>query len=370
MDKWLRQGDIIVRGEGEMTISELMVRLTKDRYDLGDIKGISFKDEGGNIQNNPSRALLTSEELSDLPVPTYNQETRDKVSTSPLETSRGCPHDCDFCSVTNFYGKSYRTKSVENVLAQFENIRNRGNPKGLVNNIFCIDDNVAGAPKKTVNLFEQLIKKRIDKRVILQTTVQSAYNERLLELFKQANVETLCVGIESIVDSTLESYNKVFSAAKNKEAIKIFRDFGFWVHGMMVLGGEGDTKESLKETSEWIKENFDSAQLLPPTPLPGTRLYERMQQEGRILTNDTSLYDCQHVVIRPKNLSPIELQETIIGMYKDFYSFWAGMKRTIKSNSPWKSAAFTLFAQTSNGFKGVFNNPQFKNHLNFLKSVS
>jgi len=210
------------------------------------------------------------------------------------------------------------------------------------------------------------------KSRIAQVTINAARNDNLLNSLKRAGINLLCVGIESLSDDTLKEFNKPFTAEKNKEAIKKFRKAGFSIHGMMIIGGDGDTPESLKKTSEWINENLDSVQLSPPIPLPGTRFYDRIEKEGRILTKKWFLYGVQNLVIKPKNFTPYELQTTINKMYEDFYS----LKNTLKKikNSPNKLfniiISFLASAPLIGLINKILNSPTSKAHLEFLKSVS
>ena len=139
---------------------------------------------------------------------------------------------------------------------------------------------------------------------------------------------------------------------------------------MMIFGLDGDTKEVYKETLSWMNNNLNSMQLFPIVPGKGTRFHKRMEEEKRILSNDWSLYDGHHVLIRPKNFTPYELQNKIIEAYKNFYS----VKNTIKRlrNSPNKRLALGLMTYTNlfGGISKIVNSNQMKSHLEFLKSVS
>ena len=364
-EEWLKQGgaDIIVRGEGDRTIKLLMERLEKQPDYLDDIDGLAFKN-GNNIKiTNPVR-LLTPEELGQLPHPIYDVAIS-KVAMPVIITSLGCPFNCDFCGVTEFYGNKYRTKPNSYVLEDLAATMDWPKPP------FFGDDNFAGSPRRAIELCDMIYDTKLARPgSAVQLSVAAAKNPKLLEALKRAGISSVYVGIESIVDETLDSLGKPFNAEQNREAIKIFKEAGFWVHGMMMPGGEGDTLETLEETSEWINENLDSLQLFPPGPLPGTRLTKKMHEEGRILSTNYSSYDGQHVLIRPKNISPYDLQVKIFDMYKSFYSFGKSLRRL--KTSPQKKLAWKIFLYTNvfRGIKKVMNSPETRQHLEFLKYIS
>jgi len=360
-EDWLRDVDIVVMGEGEKTISELMERLIESPNNLDDINGLAFK-KGKEIEITKPRKLLTSEELSQLPHPFYNPKTRGEITTGVIETSRGCPNDCDFCTVTKFYGRQYRTKSIDYVIEEMKQIKDIGEYS------FFTDDNLTAIPNRAVKLLEAIAENGLKKYSLAQTTIKLADKPELMHALKIAGIKALCIGIESINDITLQNYKKPYTAKQNKEAIKTLKKAGFWIHGMMMLGGEGDTIETLKETSAWINQNLDSAQLFSPIPIPGSHFFDKMKEQGRILTKDWSLYDGQHVITRPKHLTPYELQKIIYNMYEDFYSVKNSLKRL--KYSPNRILSLEILAYTQVKGRKMLYNPQSNQHLEFLKSVS
>ncbi len=130
----------------------------------------------------------------------------------------------------------------------------------------------------------------------------------------------------------------------------------------------------MAETSEWINENPDGAELFAPTPYLGTRFRDELQAEGRILTDDLSLYDGQHVVFRPKHFTPLKLQETINRMYRSFYSpAWVLRRLTKGPHTALDHRRNTLLIHgyvIVKGLRTVCSGRQSKAHLEFLKAVS
>lgn len=362
-EDWLNHVDVVVRGEGEATLRDLMGGLSEDSSSLDGINGISYF-KNGEQKVNPSRPLLSEKELGEMPHPFYDEIVSRQIRTGTIETTRGCPHDCDYCGVTSMYGNAYRRRPIQWTLEEMSRINGHGKKT------FIVDDNITPGGPKDIERLEAIAGMREKgKTRLAQITVYAARNEKLLNALKEADVDMLCVGIESLSDETLKDLGKSSDAALNRWAIPRFREAGFFVHGMMMIGGDGDSDESLRETEEWANYNLDSVQYFTPIPIPGTRFREEMKAEGRILSNDWSLYDAQHVLLRPVNFTPIELQLRIEDMYRSFYS--VRNLGNILKNSPKKKAAITLsMIALLGGLGKLFNNPQSAAYKEFLKSVS
>lgn len=360
---WLADGgtDVVVLREGERTLVDLLEKLGS--HNLDDVNGIAYR-RNGSIRVTDPRALMTSEELAELPHPYYDEKTRRKVNVAMMEASRGCPHNCDFCTVTQFYGRATRRKPAEYVATGLDQIKKMGRE------LFFVDDEFTMSPKHTLNLLEQIINRDLRRTASAQVTVKAAKNPELIKYLKRAGIEILQIGIESIDDETLASYGKPNTAAQNKEAIEILRDAGFWIHGMLMPGGDGDTIDKLWSMFEWATNSLDSIQLTPPVPFVGTRMNQTMREQGRILSDEAYLYDGHSVLVRPKNITPFELQNTICQMYEKFYSLKQGARRFLSSPKKILQAGI-MFQLLGRGLKDkVLYSPQAIAHLEFLKGVS
>lgn len=190
--------DIVVIGEGEKTILELMNKLIEDPKNLDDVNGLAFKN-GKEIIITKPRELLTSEELSHLPHPFYDVDLRAKLSAGVIETSRGCPNNCDFCTVTKVYGRRYRVKSVDYVIRELKRIEDIGKY------LFFSDDNLIAIPNKAMELLSAIAENNLNKKYAgAQTTIKIADRPELMQALKKARINALCIGIESINDETLK----------------------------------------------------------------------------------------------------------------------------------------------------------------------
>lgn len=359
----LEWADVVVRGEGDKTIIELLDKLEK-KESLKTVKGISF-NSGGNVINNPDREFLTEKELSALPFPEYSLYPAKTVGV--VSTSRGCPYACNFCSVTKLYGYRYRRKSNEHILKEIDSTLKH------FKDIFFTDDNFAAKKSETKELLRTLIDHRTKGTgYSCQLSINSAFtsfqnNEidtEFIGLLKTLGVFTVYLGIESVNEETLKSFNKPATVERNKLAVKAFREGGLWVHGMMIIGGDGDTEQSLKETLSWAEQNLDSVQFLVPIPFPGTQFTEEMEKQERVFTKNYFLYDGIHVLIKPKNFSPYQLQLKLMDMHKKFYSF-KNNPYIKNSKYPWKKRLVHAYARKI--LWDIEHEPQTRVHLQKLK---
>jgi len=288
-----------------------------------------------------------------------------------VETARGCPMDCEFCSVTAFNGRMYRARPVEEVLDELETTDKK--------NIFFSDNTILGYGKKAeeraIRLFRGMIDRGLNKRWYSQVGIDIMDNPDLLKWAKKSGCSGLAIGFESISEDALQAMHKVrnlkLGVEKYEEGIKRVHDHGIPIAGAFVLGSDGDTKEVFQRTTEFVLDaNVDASQFTIITPLPGTRLYSSLQQEGRLLyTNyphDWTHYDFTEVVFKPKHMTPDELMEGVTQMYRDTSSRARSLKR-----------AFTTFIQTKSligAFIGyAWNRPSgslWMKKYEYMKSVS
>ena len=313
-DEAMQFADYVVRGEAEYSFPALVEAMRENRLPE-DIPGVSYWHQH-QIQHNQGNNCWA--DVNTLPPPDLslirNYYSRN-VRTYPVITSRGCPHDCSFCSVTAMFGHRFRYKENEQVLEELS--RYQGG------NVFIVDDNFAAHKKHTKELLREMLERKISlKWWGVQVRSEIAQDEELLDLMKQNNAGMVFLGLESINPETLASYNKSQNVEEVAENIRRFHDYNIRVHGMFVFGGDGDTRETIKDTVDFaLDARIDTVQFLTLTPIPGTRQYEQLESEGRLLTHNWELYDGHHAVFKPKKMSAEELQEDTIRAHKRFYSF-------------------------------------------------
>jgi radical SAM superfamily enzyme YgiQ (UPF0313 family) len=252
--------------------------------------------------------------LDHLPYPDFSLIKGYKPSsfTIPISTSRGCPFDCTFCSVTKIFGRKYRFRSAENVMGELSS-RNEGP-------FFFCDDNFTANPRRACALLRLMVRRKIGK-FSCQVRCDATKNKKLVRLMARAGCNTVFVGFESVNAKTLEMYQKKQSLEDIKKAIRAFHDKKIGVHGMFVLGSDEDSENTIWETLKFaIKQKIDTIQMAILTPFPGTKVHEELQKQKRIFSLDWGLYDGQHVVFKPKLLSARQLQLNVVKAYTKFYS--------------------------------------------------
>ena len=317
----LKYADYVVRGEGEETLVELLEHLEKG-LPLDTIKGLSFTREPGEIVHTPARELLES--LEDAPIPDFSLVHKwEKAMVVPVATSRGCPFDCKFCSVIHMFGRKYRFKSIDRVIAE---IRAAAPKKG---HVFFIDDNFAANKKRTKELLRALIANNIKAEWSAQVRTDVAKDPELLDLMEKAGCFSVYIGFESINPQTLSLYNKGQKLEDIENAIREVKKHNINIHGMFVLGSDMDDIQTIRSTEKFARKlAIDSIQFMMLTPLPGTPVFEDLKTSGRLIHTDWSKYDAHHAVFEPKQMTAYELHvETLKAMAK-FYS-WRSILRNL-----------------------------------------
>lgn len=307
----LNYGDYVMVGEAEETFPELVNTLANDG-DLDEVPNLYYKEDGEPVFTYEKK---TSPAPDDLPIPDLSLiEGHENLKIYPIMTTRGCPHGCTFCCVTSMFGRKYRLSSIERVLAQVERYQGR--------HIFFCDDNFTVSTDRCKELLSEMLRRDIlPSRWNAQVRADTFKDDELLDLMRRTNCGRVFVGFESIDDQVLEEYHKHQTVQDIKNCIAGYHEHGIAVHGMFMFGAEGDTMETFPRTIGFAEEhNLDTAQFLVLTPVPGSELFNRLDEEGRIFTYDWSLYDGHHVVFEPQHMSPLDLQLGSLRANRMFYS--------------------------------------------------
>lgn len=299
----------------------------------------------------------------------YRQVQRPDVDLSPLpdwsgfdnmsgdyvvgavQTTRGCPFDCNFCDVIHLFGRQPRHKSVAKVLAEVAELERRG-----MRSVFFCDDNFIGRPKYAKDLLRGLIELNATFKKPLgfstQLTVNVADDEEMMELIADANFQWVLIGIESPRQSSLREANKPQNVKVDLvDAVRLVQSYGVQVKGNMIVGFDHDDAAIFDETFEFLKAaNILNVSVSLLKALPGTPLMARLMQEGRLI--DTTTEDFSDRTRAMTNIIPLQLSR--VELFKGYQSllervhsweyaghaakgFLNGIKRM--PNVPWKPAA-------------------------------
>jgi len=292
--------DSVVIGEAE----GIWMQLLSD-YKSGKLKKFYQRTEWANLEN--------------LPIPRRDLiKAKSCLLSYTVQTSRGCPFGCNFCSVSLFFGNTYRFRPIADVVNEVKSLKSKY--------LFFVDDNIVGNRRRAKELFKALIPYK--KKWISQATATFAKDEELLKLAAQAGCTAMFIGYESLSPASLKEAGKSFNIVKHyKEGINRMHDYGILVHGAFIFGFDHDDASIFERTVEFVNDvKIDSASFAPLTPYPGTRIYEKLLQENRIITRDWSKYG-GGVVFRPKLMSPDTLFEGIKWTWKMCYSYKSILSR-------------------------------------------
>jgi radical SAM superfamily enzyme YgiQ (UPF0313 family) len=256
----------------------------------------------------------------------------------PVMTTRGCPYSCDFCCVSDLYGKKIRHAPIANVVRDIEESENR---------IFIfLDDNIIGEPRYAKELFRAI--KPLKIKWVGQASISFVHDTELMKLAADSGCAALFFGLESVSELQLKKMRKsIKDVEKMGEAVKKIRGFGIHFHASFVFGFDNDTKAIFPDTLEFIrKSKINTASFNILTPYPGTAVYKQFKSEGRLLTDNWKYYDHSTVVFRPKNMTPYELQSGEIMVKKEFSSMFSIIK-----NLPWNMSHPLLYLAMNLGVR-------------------
>ncbi len=248
--------------------------------------------------------------LKNMPIPRRELFSKN-YEIEVIQTTRGCPFDCEFCVVTKFNGSKFRTRPAEEVLDELETIKSKI--------VYFLDDNFFGGyngKNRALDVFKGMIQRKIKKYWATQTSINISDDEEVLRYAFKSGCRGVYIGIESVDIENLKQIKKTTNLKLGNEgiikAIKRFHKHGIAVLGAFVFGCDNDDPSIFPKTIDFInKSGLDSFDLSMMMPYPGTKLYDRLEKEERLLLSNFpeqwSLFDEQNVLLKPKNISIIDL---------------------------------------------------------------
>ena len=245
-----------------------------------------------------------------------------------IVVSRGCPHSCDFCYKEAFFegGKSFYTQTVDDALIEIERLPGR--------HLYFLDDHLFGNPRFAAALFDGM--KGMGRLWQAAGTVKSILEPSLLEKAVDCGLRSLFVGFETLNPTNLRQQNKYQNLNRNyTAAIRRLHNLGVMVNGSFVFGMDDDDESVFTHTVEWaIEQSIETATFHILTPYPGTALYQRMEAQGRMTSNNWDLFDTRHTVFRPARISAEALEKGYWRAYQDFYR-WSSIGRSAWKKPDW-----------------------------------
>jgi radical SAM superfamily enzyme YgiQ (UPF0313 family) len=248
--------------------------------------------------------------------------------TNTVVTSQGCPWKCDFCyrSSPNIPSR-YKMKPLRSVLAEIASLGTR--------HVFFIDDNFIGNPNRARALMQALMPLGLTWHAAVSADV--GRHEDILDLMALTGCRSLFIGFETLNERNIAASGKRQNrVAEYGETIRKIHERGMMVNASLVFGFDDDTTGTFPATLDWLtarKVETMTAHIL--TPFPGTRLYNRLLGEGRMVDFDLAHYNTARAVFRPLRMAPQELEEGLRWMYREFYSWRRIYQRLPEAPGQW-----------------------------------
>jgi radical SAM superfamily enzyme YgiQ (UPF0313 family) len=243
------------------------------------------------------------------------QPINGKYEVASLQTSRGCPVGCEYCGVTKFNGAPIRRRNIDDIVDEWNST--------IKPFIFVVDDNFFGVGPKHAewakDLLREIIKRGKRRLWFSQTTINMGDDEEGLRLAYKAGCRGMLIGFETFNRESLQNYHKGVNrnnVDRYKELVDGFHRAGISVFGAFIIGADEDDEQTVADTAvQSVKLGIDTIQITNLTPLPGTRMYERLMQEGRIFAtrypDDWERYTFVETVFHPKKMTAQRLDEVI-----------------------------------------------------------
>ncbi len=346
--------DVIVRGEGELTLVDL-VNVAKTSGSFADINGVSFQ-KSGRVFHNPDRPLIAN--LDELPMPAYHfvedhirkyhfaMMAGSKAIYALVEGSRGCPHRCTFCSQWKHWRGTWRSKSPKRIADEFEFLCSDYGAEFL----WLTDDNFPLGPSAG-NLCDEIVSRGIAEDIMwfVQARCDDMIRHSdLLPRMRAAGNMWILTGAESGSEETLRNVKKGTSPDQTGDAVRLMKKSGIFAQTTFIIGHRDDTHKTLSDLREFVNRiDPDLAIFMLLTPFPGTDVYEEAQRNGWVEDTNWANYDMIHPIMPTETLSREELREELVHCYRAFYGSWSRRFRGIFSSNKLKRRTYGYMASQS-----------------------
>ncbi|MEM9444741.1 MAG: radical SAM protein [Verrucomicrobiota bacterium] len=266
-----------------------------------------------------------------------------------IVVSRGCPHTCDFCYKEAFFegGNSFYVKKVDEALAEIERLPGK--------HLYFLDDHLLGNHQFASMLFDGM--KGMGRLWQGASTINAVLKPGLLEKAVKAGLRSLFVGLETLDETNLRQHTKVQNLNRSYEAgIARIHDQGVMVNGSFVFGMDADGPDVFKRTVDWaVKNSIETSTFHVMTPYPGTGLFRRMEDQGRILHRNWDLYDTRHCVYKPAKMTVEQIEQGYGWAYREFYNWKNIVKGAWAKEELISKIRHMAYAAGWKKFEGVWN---------------
>lgn len=311
--------DFIVRGEGEVTVEELMTALTTGG-DLSTVNGLVYRGADGKVETTPPRAFLADMEaypaaFDIVDWSTYKYFVIPQGQLGAVATSRGCNFTCTFCSQQQFWARSWRGRSPAAVA---EEVRLLHDDYG-VGVVLFTDEYPTRDADRWEEVLDRIIALDRDVYLLMETRAGDIVrDEKILAKYRKAGIVHVYVGLEATDQETLDRVDKQSSVEEGRESLRLIREYGMLSETSFVLGFPDETEEHVRETLKAARYfDPDMAHFLAITPWPYSGLWH--ETKDFIEVTDYSKYNLIEPIIAPEGMSLRDIDEAIIRCYKDFY---------------------------------------------------
>lgn len=332
--------DFIIRGEGEETFTDLVKCIEQDNG-VDRVLGLSYKKE--KINHNPDRPLIGN--LDVLPPPAYHLVAEhmknyyfslmsdENLPFAIIEGSRGCRHNCSYCSQWCFWRQNQRFKSPENVVKEFERLYYEYGSR-----FFWFADDNFGLDDRTESICDLLIQRGLGDEIQWFCQLRAddivVHSETISKL-RQAGAIWALVGFDNSSQEILRSFRRFdLNNDTCKKAVDLLRENQIFSQGTFIVGHPNDNHESIDSLREYADQlDPDIASFFALTPFPGTEIYEEAKEKGWIMDTNWANYDMVHAIMPTNHLSREEVQKELYECYNHFFGSWPRRYRGILSDN-------------------------------------